>query len=520
MTPQELGTLWCRSTEISAVTDGAGPLAECNPAAEHAGFRAGQSLEAIADVPSRQQLARMTRRAISGHVAVGEVVLTPGDIAHTYLLTAVPLGSGRIAWTGRDVTLERIRDAALRGAVGHDALTGLPDRATWRDRLEQALKRAARTDAGIGMMFIDLDDFKTINDQHGHSFGDQVLIEVGQRIRSVLRQEDTLARLGGDEFIILCEELPGVAELAKLGERVSGAVSQRPVVALGQSALVSCSVGVTYAHAGEMDPELFIRTADNAMYSAKRRGPGQTVAAQFARTSDRMMLGIQRAIDAGTLPMGLQPIVDAHSGQERGRAVDVRLGNRRHAASALRTLEANPATMRSLASLALRQAIAVLQREPDTTVQVRVPMVAFTDHDFLRSMHRQMVDAGIDPDRVVLAVDAAGARSERALMHAKEAVEFPLPLALTRFGLNSVDIGALSELEPQVCELDPSFGDPGGGRSRTHMDAACELAHTVGARTQLPAHALATGAPPAAIDQVRKLPGKTLQPLAQVPIGR
>jgi diguanylate cyclase (GGDEF)-like protein len=462
----------------------------------------------------------MRRRAFDGAQAVGEIVLTAGDVSRTYMLAAVPLGGDRIAWTGRDVTAERARESAMRGAVGHDPLTGLPDRATWRDRLEQALKRAARAEIGLGMMFIDLDAFKSVNDQHGHAFGDRVLIEVADRIRSVLRPADTLARLGGDEFIILCEGLPGVIELQRLGDRVAGAVSASPISALGQTASVTCSVGVTYARAGEMDIELFMRTADNAMYSAKRQGAGHTVVAEFERTSDRMTLGIQRAIEAGTLPMALQPVVDAISEERTGLTVDVRLGTRPHAAAALQSLQANPTTMRALAALAVRHALQALAEQETATVQVRLPMVAFTDHDFLRSMHRTIIDAGIDPARLILAVESAGARSERTLINAKESVDFELPLVLTKFGLHSVDLGALAELRPQICELDASLMHPAAETKMQHLQAACDLAHFFGARTQAAIPVDDLSDMPGGVDQVRKLPGETLQPVQPLSIGR
>ncbi|MGH3744416.1 MAG: diguanylate cyclase domain-containing protein [Mycobacteriales bacterium] len=157
--------------------------------------------------------------------------------------------------------------AKLKHLALHDPLTGLPNRALLVDRLGQALTRAERHHETIAVLYLDLDGFKEINDSRGHDAGDQVLIEVGQRLLGLVRSSDTVARLGGDEFVILCERLAGgQRELTALADRVREVVAQ-PLTSCANGT-VSVSVGTVLAAPGT-DTDTMLRAADRAMYAAK-----------------------------------------------------------------------------------------------------------------------------------------------------------------------------------------------------------------------------------------------------------
>ncbi|HEX8101770.1 MAG TPA: diguanylate cyclase, partial [Solirubrobacteraceae bacterium] len=152
----------------------------------------------------------------------------------------------------------------------HDPLTGLPNRVLFRDRLEIALARTRRLPSSVGVFYIDLDGFKPVNDSLGHEAGDELLVELAARLRTVLRPADTVARLGGDEFAVLSDAIDGPVAAADIAERVIAAISQPFDVARGR-AHVTGSVGI--ALAGQpSDPEALLRAADQSMYAAKGAG--------------------------------------------------------------------------------------------------------------------------------------------------------------------------------------------------------------------------------------------------------
>jgi diguanylate cyclase (GGDEF)-like protein len=159
-------------------------------------------------------------------------------------------------------TEDRMRHEAL-----HDPLTGLANRTLLRDRLEHALARSAREDAVTGVLFVDLDEFKEVNDLQGHAAGDAVLVELGERLRAAVRPADTVARLGGDEFVVVCEEVDEAAAMTLAG-RLEEAIRQ-PLMVAGVEHRLSASVGVAL---GRTDPDTLLADADAAVYQAKAAG--------------------------------------------------------------------------------------------------------------------------------------------------------------------------------------------------------------------------------------------------------
>jgi diguanylate cyclase (GGDEF)-like protein len=169
-----------------------------------------------------------------------------------------------IVWMTRQFDEERRRlQEALAHQALHDGLTGLANRTLLFDRLEKELQSARRYGGRLALLFVDLDDFKAVNDTRGHDAGDEVLVEVARRLQAVVRPSDTVARLGGDEFVILCERLEGAAD-----EAVAIADRAREVL---EEISLSASVGIAIATGAE-DADTLVNRADDAMYAAKRRG--------------------------------------------------------------------------------------------------------------------------------------------------------------------------------------------------------------------------------------------------------
>jgi diguanylate cyclase (GGDEF)-like protein/PAS domain S-box-containing protein len=227
-----------------------------------------------------------------------------------------------IVLTMRDVTERKSLEEELKHQAFHDALSGLANRALFRDRLEHALARASRSRTSLAVLFLDLDDFKLVNDGFGHPVGDQLLVAVGTRIVEALRGGDTAARLGGDEFGILLEQIESPEESYEVADRVINAL-RTPFVIDGHEVHIRASVGIALSAAGAENPDELLQAADVAMYAAKGNGKGRYEVYHPAlqdATVDRLerTVDLQRALDRGEFVVHYQPIVSLVGSQTVG----------------------------------------------------------------------------------------------------------------------------------------------------------------------------------------------------------
>lgn len=175
----------------------------------------------------------------------------------------------------RDITERKALEEQFVYKALHDALTGLPNRLLFMERLERAFERKKRHPEEIAaILFMDLDDFKSINDTLGHSNGDKFLAEMARRLTTCMRTSDTVARLGGDEFAILLEDIKNMQEAVQVAERILEEISA-PFDLEGQTVSSSASLGIAQVSTRYQHPEEIIRAADSAMYRAKANGKGR-----------------------------------------------------------------------------------------------------------------------------------------------------------------------------------------------------------------------------------------------------
>ena len=228
-----------------------------------------------------------------------------------------------------DITERKRFEERLSFLAQYDVLTGLPNRALFYDRLRQAVSRAKREQTMVGLMFLDLDRFKQINDTLGHAAGDRVLKVVAERLKSFLREIDTIARLGGDEFTVIIEGVSEPAQLSGIAEKIGKALAE-PVDLDGRAMSVSASVGITlYPRDGE-DVDQLIKNADIAMYHAKHRGGRQQYQfydhgmAPLAAEHLELEAKLKRAIEKEEFLLHYQPVVDVASGRITGMEALIR----------------------------------------------------------------------------------------------------------------------------------------------------------------------------------------------------
>jgi diguanylate cyclase (GGDEF)-like protein/PAS domain S-box-containing protein len=226
---------------------------------------------------------------------------------------------GGVILTLRSVHEHKVLEERLAYQAFHDPLTHLANRMLLSERLEHALVRARRGGLPVSVLFIDLDDFKNVNDSFGHATGDQLLIELSRRLLSCVRASDTAARLGGDEFAVLVEERGGLESARQVAARVAEAVA-RPFVVAGREIVLGASVGIASSEGGVETAGDLLRNADVAMYCAKRAGKRQVVlfeASMQTAVRERLELEgeLRGVLERGELTLVYQPIVALASGR-------------------------------------------------------------------------------------------------------------------------------------------------------------------------------------------------------------
>ncbi|MGO9789798.1 MAG: putative bifunctional diguanylate cyclase/phosphodiesterase [Solirubrobacteraceae bacterium] len=399
----------------------------------------------------------------------------------------------------RDVTEPKLAAEAMARRAHHDALTGLPNRVLFLERLEQALARAGRSGRPLAVVFIDLDDFKLVNDTCGHDHGDLLLKKVTPRLMAAVRAGDTVARLGGDEFVALCENLSDDADAIELAQRITDAVA-RPVRIGGYKHNVSVSTGVvmvteplhTSGHA-------VLRDADAAMYSAKAGGKCRVAVfdeAMRAQALERFEIeaALRRAVSGKELRVFYQPVVELSP--ERVVAAEALVRWQHPDRGLLTPAEFIPIAERAglldrigewVIEQACRQAVIWRDLFPDRRIPVSVNVAGSQlKHAGLASfVERVLHETGLDPWLLELEV------TERALHEDDETARHELRalkalgtrLIVDDFGAGYSSFSALRDLGIDGLKLDRSFVQAleRGGDDEAMVKAVLSLAGAIDA---------------------------------------
>ena len=270
---------------INTVADGIvtvddrGIVQSFNPAAERI-FRCradeiiGKSIRELVPSPIADQVGQgveWTQLSLLGKELMGK--RKDGDVFPMEMSLREMLQGDSVSYTGvvRDISARRRAEERIRHLAQHDSLTGLPNRFLFGDRLDAAISRAARHHDRLAVVFIDLNDFKPINDEFGHAVGDQALISLAERLKKSMRKTDTVARLGGDEFVVILEEISGEEHVRGLAQKIMAAVEESFEVEDHQLQ-ISASLGIALFPDDTTSADQLVEFADRAMYAAKKSG--------------------------------------------------------------------------------------------------------------------------------------------------------------------------------------------------------------------------------------------------------
>jgi diguanylate cyclase (GGDEF)-like protein/PAS domain S-box-containing protein len=350
----------------------------------------------------------------------------------------------------------------------HDALTGLPNRTLFHDRVEQALRTARRTGGGVCVMLIDLDRFKDVNDTLGHASGDVLLQEIASRLRAPVRESDTVARLGGDEFGVLATGIATPADAVLLAEKLRAALAL-PVSVAGLALEVESSIGIAIAPDHGADVETLIRHADVSMYVSKDTHSPAVYSPEsdhHSRVRLTLVADLRRALEREELVVYYQPQADAATGVVRTMEALVRWEHPVHGLLspdqfvplAEQTGLIRPLTL-YMVDASLRQCAAWRRAGYDVAVAVNVTGRDLLDLHFPGQVADAIERAGVAPEALELEItestimaDAARARSVLVQLS-----DLGVRLAVDDFGSGHSSLGYLKRLPIDVLKIDRSF---------------------------------------------------------------
>jgi diguanylate cyclase (GGDEF)-like protein/PAS domain S-box-containing protein len=379
----------------------------------------------------------------------------------------------RITGSLSDITDRRVAQERLIHDALHDSLTGLPNRALFVDRLTQCLRHLERDPAyACGLLYVDIDRFKLVNDSLSHAAGDRLLIEIAHRVGRVLRPGDTLARLGGDEFAILLDGGITPACALDVAARVAGAIAQ-PLRFDRRELSVSASIGIAHNLDGCVSPDELIRNADIAMYDAKARGGGRCEvfdASMHQRVVDRVSLEtrLRQAIEQQRLRTFFQPIIDLRSGELHGLEALARWPADDEPVPPSEFIEVaeESGLIGALGVLILRSACETLSDwrrrgvvAPEVTVSVNVSIRQITDGGLVEHVRAALHDHDLPPANLVLEITESTLIENPELVSAvlDELIALGVAIQLDDFGTGYSSLTVLHDFPGDTLKIDRSF---------------------------------------------------------------
>jgi diguanylate cyclase (GGDEF)-like protein len=370
--------------------------------------------------------------------------------------------------TMRDVTVKREVARELEQRVFRDDLTKLANRSLFLDRLDQARLRSRRTGSGIAVMFVDLDDFKAVNDGLGHAAGDTLLCAVSSRLNECLRPSDTIARLGGDEFAVLLDGVPDVAEVMNVAQRLLE-VLQLPVEIGELSVTVPASIGIAIAEQGHAHNNL-MRDADIALYRAKEQGKNRIAVFDEsmgweAYSRLRLRTQLESAIENDELRVLFQPIISLGSGEIVGVEALIRWEHPKLGTlspSEFVPIAEESGLITDIGRWILQQACAHAavwtKGGRDLYVSVNVSARQLREHGFADEITSALTESGLEPSKLMLELTESVLIDEVAGQNLVDNVApLGVGIAIDDFGTGYSSLAYLQRFPVNVVKIDRSF---------------------------------------------------------------
>jgi diguanylate cyclase len=412
-----------------------------------------------------------------------------------------------VDWHGRRCTVHAIRDLSdrrdaelrIRYLAEHDVLTGLPNRAAFQAELDRRCQALRTSGAPFSVLCIDLDHFKEANDVFGHRAGDEVLIEVGDRLRAMLPPDGFAARLGGDEFVVIAPDLAVPHAIGDFAERVVDGLSAAYLQA-DQRIVIGSSVGVAVAPGDGDKPELLLARADMALYRAKQQGRGawcffEVTMDEETRVRRALAFELRSAIDGDRLELAFQPLVDLSSGDVTGFEALVRWTHPVHGTispAIFVGIAEESGFITRFGEWVLRTATAeAASWHRPLTVAVNLSPLQLEQQSLPDVVHEALVRSGLSPSRLELEVtEAALVRNpQRSLDILRRLKALGVKIAMDDFGTGASSLSVLQSFPFDKLKIDRSFVD----RVDTQGQAASIVRAVVGLSRSLQIRVVAEG---------------------------
>src|SRR5262245_16643188 len=465
---------------------------------------AGVALGTLTDPKDRDQVSETMQQAVAGAGASYRINQRfvhadgrPVWVAHSGSVVRGVTGEPLyIVCQIEDVTERRARGELIAHQAIHDPLTGLPNRLLFVDRLRRALA-TADDDTRVAVLFLDLDNFKVVNDSLGHPAGDRLLVALADRLRGAIRPDDTVARFGGDEFTVLCTGVPDENVAHELARRISHAVSKPLTLSEGE-VFVTASIGISLS-GGELEtPETLLRNADAAMYRAKDHGRArvelfESDAHDSAVRSLRTGNELHRALERGELRLHYQPIINLEIGSVSGFEALLRWEHPRRGLvlpDDFVGLAEETGLVVPIGSWALeeacRQASVWHLAGSPVSISVNLSPRQLAEPRLTEDVARVLHATGIEPASLWLEMSEntlmRGAESAGRTMSAPRSVG--VKLAVDDFGTGYSSMSYLKRFPVQALKVDRTFVDGIGREAEDQAicTAVVSLAHALGLR--------------------------------------
>jgi diguanylate cyclase (GGDEF)-like protein/PAS domain S-box-containing protein len=371
----------------------------------------------------------------------------------------------------RDITERKSAEEQIEYQAYHDALTALPNRLLFRDRLTVALAHAKRQQHLLAVMFLDLDRFKYVNDTLGHSVGDELLKSIAGRLQSMLREEDTIARMGGDEFTLLLADLGSAEDAAKIAQKLLDAIAQ-PVHLEGHDLYITTSIGIALYPNDGNSAEQLLQNADNAMYRAKeagRNGYQLCTPAMNSRALERLSVenALRRAIERGELVLHYQPQIRLEDRSVTGMEALLRWN--RPGIGLVSPLTFIPIAEETrlivpIGEWVLREACRQAKkwqrtRFPSLRMAVNLSARQFQQSDLRKVIVSALEESGLNPSSLELEITESTAmlNTERTIATLRELREIGVKIAVDDFGTGHSSLSYLRHFPIDRVKIDREF---------------------------------------------------------------